>query len=60
MIKDVLDGIKEVLVEVSTGMIESYKEVSTEATKVFGELEVKLMGSYEDLEALSKVKETVK
>ena len=60
MIKDILNGMKDVVVEVGTGMLESYNEISTEARKTFAKLEVKLMGSYEDLEALSKVKETVK
>ncbi|HIP52267.1 MAG TPA: hypothetical protein EYG94_09295 [Campylobacterales bacterium] len=60
MIKDVLDGIKEVVIEVSIGMKESFSELSSESKILFSDLEVKLMGSYEEIEAHEKAKATEK
>ena len=59
MIKDILDGIKEVVVEVSSGMLESYQTISAQASKIFDDVNVKLMGSYEEIEAFEKAKEIV-
>ncbi len=60
MIKDILDGVKEVVVEVSTGMAESCQTISVQANKIFADLNVKLMGSYEEIEAFEKAKEAQK
>jgi len=55
-----LDGIKEVVIEVSIGMKESFSELSSESKILFSDLEVKLMGSYEEIEAHEKAKATEK
>ncbi|CAA6812888.1 MAG: Unknown protein [uncultured Sulfurovum sp.] len=56
MIKDILDGTKEVAGELSRGMIESCKEISIKSNILFADIEVKLMGSYEEIEAYEKAK----
>jgi hypothetical protein len=59
MIKDILDGVKEVVVELSTGMAESCKIAFVESSKVYADINAKLMGSYEEIDAFEKTKETV-
>lgn len=60
MIKDIVDGTKEVVLELRDGMKESYEDISVRANKIFTAIEVKLMGSYEELEAYEKAKEAEK
>ncbi|CAA6823993.1 MAG: Unknown protein [uncultured Sulfurovum sp.] len=57
MIKDILDGAKEVVLELSAGMTESCKEISRKSNTLFADIEVKLMGTYEEIEAYEKAKE---
>lgn len=49
MIIGIFKGVKEVVIEVVTGIVE-----------VFESVEVKLMGSYEEIEAYEKEKENKK
>ncbi|CAA6814276.1 MAG: Unknown protein [uncultured Sulfurovum sp.] len=56
MIKDILDGTKEVLVELTTGMVETCKELSLQSTTLCDDIEVKLMGTYQEIEAYEKAK----
>jgi len=56
MIKDILNGVKEVVVEISTGMAESCKTIFGESYRFYDNLNVKLMGSYEEIEAYEKAK----
>ena len=60
MIKDILEGIKEVVVEIGTGMVDSCQTISVKANEVFNDIDVKLMGSYEEIEAYEKAKESRK
>ena len=57
MIKSILDGVKEVVVELGTGMAESCKIAYGQSCNVYADLDVKLMGSYEEIEAYEKAKE---
>ena len=57
MIKDILNGVKEVVVEISTGMAESCKTVFGESYEFYNDLNVKLMGSYEEIGTYEKEKE---
>ncbi|HHD82214.1 MAG TPA: hypothetical protein ENK94_03380 [Campylobacterales bacterium] len=51
MIKDILAGVKEVVVELSSGMKESCGSLTTEINSCLDDLNVKMMGSYEEIEA---------
>ena len=57
MIKDILDGVKEVVVELGSGMAESCKIAYGESCNFYADLDAKLMGSYEEIEAYEKAKE---
>ena len=57
MIKDILEGVKEVVVEISTGMAESCKTIFAESYEFYNNLNIKLMGSYEEIGAYEKAKE---
>ena len=57
MIKDIVEGVKEVVVELGTGMAESCKIAYGESCNFYADLDVKLMGSYEEIEAYEKAKE---
>ena len=57
MIKDILDGVKEVVVELGTGMAESCKIAYAESCNFYADLDAKFMGSYEEIEAYEKAKE---
>lgn len=56
MIKDILSGVKDVVVELGSGMTETCKTLSSQANEVFNDIDVKLMGSYEEIEAYEKAK----
>ena len=56
MIKAIITGVKEVVLEIATGMKEAYQEMISPLKKGSAKLQVKLMGSYEELEALEKEK----
>jgi hypothetical protein len=58
MIKDILDGVKEVVFEIGTGMAESCQTISVSANKIYDDINVKLMGSYEEIDAFEKAKES--
>lgn len=60
MMKDILDGVKDVVVELGTGMAETCQTISEKANTMFSDIEVKLMGSYDDIEAYDKAQETKK
>jgi len=56
--KDILEGIKEVVLELSSGMKESCQVVFQESSELYKDLNVKLMGSYDEIEEHEKSKET--
>ena len=60
MLKDILEGSKEVLLELFEGMRESSKELWERSMEIFEAVDVKLMGSYEEIEAFEKEKESKK
>ena len=49
MIKDILEGIIEVVVEIGTDMLETCQTL-------LNDIDAKLMGSYEEIEAYEKAK----
>ncbi|CAA6810204.1 MAG: Unknown protein [uncultured Sulfurovum sp.] len=55
MIKNIFEGTKEVLTELTSGMTEVCQDISV---KIEG-FEVRLMGTYEEIEAYEKSKEIV-
>ena len=57
MMKDILDGVKKVVVELGTGMAEGCKVAYAKSCIFYADLDVKLMGSYEEIEAYEKAKE---
>jgi hypothetical protein len=56
MIKDILSGTKEVIVEVSCGMKEGCESLSSQINTCLDDLNIKMMGSYQELEAYEKAK----
>jgi len=56
--KDILEGVKEVILELSSGMKESCQVVFQESSELYKDLNVKLMGSYDEIEEHEKSKET--
>ncbi len=60
MIKNLLDGVKEIIVELTQGVFNAGKELSSEVSEIFQDIRVKLMGSYEEIEAFEKSKEAKK
>jgi len=60
MLKDILEGSKEVLLELFQGMSENSKELLERSKEIFEAVDVKLMGSYEEIEAFEKAKESKK
>lgn len=56
--KDILEGVKEVILELSSGMKESCQVVCQESSELYKDLNVKLMGSYDEIEEHEKSKET--
>jgi hypothetical protein len=56
MIKDILTGTKDVIVELSSGMRETCGTLSTDINSCLDDLNVKLMGSYQEIEAYEKEK----
>jgi hypothetical protein len=56
MIKDILMGTKDVIVELSCGMKESCSTLSTDINSCLDDLNVKMMGSYQEIEAYEKEK----
>ena len=57
MMKDILDGVKKVVVELGTGMAEGCKVAYAKSCTFCADVDVKLMGSYEEIEAYEKAKE---
>lgn len=56
MIKDILTGAKDVIVELSNGMKETCGSLSTDINSCLDDLNVKLMGSYQEIEAHEQAK----
>jgi hypothetical protein len=50
MFGKILEGGLEVVTELASGITENFKELKIESDKLFGELNTKMMGSYEDIE----------
>jgi len=56
MIKDILAGTKEVVVELSSGLKENCLSLSTQVNSCLDEMNLKMMGSYEEIEAYEEAK----
>ena len=54
---DILDGVKAVVFDIGSGMAESCKRVFTESYEFYNDVNVKLMGSYEEIGSYEKDKE---
>ena len=57
MKKDILDDVKKVVVEWGTGMAKGCKVAYAKGCTFCADVDVKLMGSYEEIEAYEKAKE---
>ena len=57
MMKDILESVKSVMVELGSGMAESCKVVYGESCNFYADVDAKLMGSYEEIETFEKSKE---
>ena len=58
--KDIVNGVKEVVSEVSSGITESCKALLDDSSKFYNKLNVKLMGSYKEMKSSTNNKETEK
>lgn len=56
MIQEILTGTKEVIVELSCGMKENCSTLYTDINTCLDDLNVKMMGSYQEIEAHEKQK----
>jgi len=56
MIKEIVTGTKDILVELGSGMKESCGTLSTDINNCLDDLNVKLMGSYQEIAAHEKEK----
>jgi hypothetical protein len=59
VVENIVDGIKEVVREVSAGMVKSSQVIFVKISEIYTDIDVKLMGSYEEIEAYEKAKEAV-